>query len=170
MFWRLLTKIAVSGSGSISQRFGSADPDPYLNFMDSQVATLFYSILFLKGSLHWKLTCFRRGRGILRLVRQRQRIRLLILDSTIHENMQTSSKDNVTDRCDIAAVVSNLSLEDINTKRVFLIHCWCTTLIKKKRKFSSGNSDGSCCTVIDEEGLPYIWGNAQIFSHIWRGH
>jgi hypothetical protein len=31
---RSLTKIA--GSGSISQRYGSADPDPYQNFMDPQ--------------------------------------------------------------------------------------------------------------------------------------
>jgi hypothetical protein len=32
--WRSLTKIAGSGSGSISLRYGSADPDPYQNFMD----------------------------------------------------------------------------------------------------------------------------------------
>jgi len=33
-----MTKIAGSGSGSgpISQRHGSADPDPHLNVMDSQ--------------------------------------------------------------------------------------------------------------------------------------
>ena len=41
-FWRSLTKIAgsgsASGSGSISQRYGSADPhpDPYKNVMDPQ--------------------------------------------------------------------------------------------------------------------------------------
>jgi hypothetical protein len=36
--WRSLTKIAGSGSasGSISERYGSADPDPYQNFMDPQ--------------------------------------------------------------------------------------------------------------------------------------
>ncbi len=40
--WRSLTKIAGSGSasgssyGSISQRYGSADPDPCQNFMDPQ--------------------------------------------------------------------------------------------------------------------------------------
>ncbi len=36
--WRSLTKIAGaasgSGSGSISQRYGSADPDPYQNFIE----------------------------------------------------------------------------------------------------------------------------------------
>jgi hypothetical protein len=26
----------IAGSGSISQRYGSADPDPYQNFMDPQ--------------------------------------------------------------------------------------------------------------------------------------
>jgi hypothetical protein len=44
-------------------------------------------------------------------------------------------------------------------------------LIKKKIKFSSyilqGNSEWSSCKVIYEEGLPNIWGNAQIFPHIW---
>jgi hypothetical protein len=34
MSLRSLTKIA--GSGSISQRYGSADPDPYQNLMDPQ--------------------------------------------------------------------------------------------------------------------------------------
>ncbi len=36
--WRSLTKIAGSGSasGSISQGYGSADPDPYQNFLDPQ--------------------------------------------------------------------------------------------------------------------------------------
>jgi hypothetical protein len=29
-----MTKVAGSGSGSISQRHGSADPDPYQNVMD----------------------------------------------------------------------------------------------------------------------------------------
>jgi hypothetical protein len=29
-------KIAGSGSGSISQKYGSADPDQYHNFMDPQ--------------------------------------------------------------------------------------------------------------------------------------
>ncbi len=33
---RSLTKIAGSGSASLSQRYGSADPDPYQNFMDTQ--------------------------------------------------------------------------------------------------------------------------------------
>ena len=32
--WRSLTKI--TGSGTNSQRYGSADPDPYQNFMDAQ--------------------------------------------------------------------------------------------------------------------------------------
>jgi hypothetical protein len=31
-----MTKIAGSGSGSISQRHGSADPDPHQNVMDPQ--------------------------------------------------------------------------------------------------------------------------------------
>ncbi len=34
--WRSLPKTAGSGSGSISQRYGSADPDPHQNFMDPQ--------------------------------------------------------------------------------------------------------------------------------------
>ncbi len=34
--WRLVTKIAGSGSGSISQRHGSADLDPHKNVMDPQ--------------------------------------------------------------------------------------------------------------------------------------
>ncbi len=34
--WRSLPKIAGSGSGSVSQRYGSDDPDPYQNFTDSQ--------------------------------------------------------------------------------------------------------------------------------------
>jgi hypothetical protein len=46
------------------------------------------------------------------------------------------------------------------------------TLIKKKIKFSSfiRKFRIECsCKVIYEEGLPNIWGNAQIFSHIWGG-
>jgi hypothetical protein len=31
-----MTKIAGSGSGSISQRHGSADPDPHQNLMDPE--------------------------------------------------------------------------------------------------------------------------------------
>jgi hypothetical protein len=43
-----------------------------------------------------------------------------------------------------------------NIKKTFLIeYTW---------KFRWGD-----CKVIYEEGLPYIWGNAQIFSHIWGG-
>ncbi len=34
--WRPLTKIAVSGSGSVSQRYGSADLKPYKNVTDPQ--------------------------------------------------------------------------------------------------------------------------------------
>jgi hypothetical protein len=34
--WRLMTKILGSGSGSISQRHGSADPDPHQNVMDPE--------------------------------------------------------------------------------------------------------------------------------------
>ncbi len=34
--WGPMTKIAGSGSGSISQRHGSADPDPHQNVMDPQ--------------------------------------------------------------------------------------------------------------------------------------
>ncbi len=34
--WRSMTKIAGSGSGSISQRYGSADPDPHKNIMDPE--------------------------------------------------------------------------------------------------------------------------------------
>jgi hypothetical protein len=37
--WRLeghWRKYAGSGSGSLSERHGSADPDPYKNFMDPQ--------------------------------------------------------------------------------------------------------------------------------------
>ena len=45
------------------------------------------------------------------------------------------------------------------------------TLIKKRTKFSHiwGDSDGIGCKVIYEEGPPNIWGNAQIFNHIWGG-
>ncbi len=34
--WRSMTKIAGSGSGSISQRHGSEDPDPHQNVMDPE--------------------------------------------------------------------------------------------------------------------------------------
>ncbi len=34
--WKCMTKIAGSGSGSSSQRHGSADPDPHQNVMDPQ--------------------------------------------------------------------------------------------------------------------------------------
>ncbi len=34
------TKIARSGTGSVSQRYGSADPDPYQNFTDPQHSLL----------------------------------------------------------------------------------------------------------------------------------
>jgi hypothetical protein len=46
-YWRSLKKIA--GSGSISQRYGSADPDPdtYKNFMDPQHRTKCGSALYL---------------------------------------------------------------------------------------------------------------------------
>ncbi len=39
--WKLLTKIAGSGSeaGSIIQRYRSPDPDPYLNFIDPHCNT-----------------------------------------------------------------------------------------------------------------------------------
>ncbi len=51
--------------------------------------------------------------------------------------------------------------------------CNYCTLIKNKIKFTSyiRNSEWSSCKVIYEEGLPNIWGNAQIFKeavgHIW---
>jgi hypothetical protein len=46
-----------------------------------------------------------------------------------------------------------------------------STLTKKETKFSSYNSDGIGCKVIFKEGLPNMWGNAQIFSpySIWGG-
>ncbi len=39
--WRALTKIAgsASGSGSMSQMYGSPDPNPYQNFLDQQHCT-----------------------------------------------------------------------------------------------------------------------------------
>jgi hypothetical protein len=42
---------------------------------------------------------------------------------------------------------------------------------KERKKFPhiQGNSEWSSCKVIYEEGLPNIWGNAQIFLHIWGG-
>ncbi len=52
--WRSLTKMTGSGSASgsasrsISQRYGSADPDPYQNFMDLQL-TLLWGITFFRG-------------------------------------------------------------------------------------------------------------------------
>ncbi len=54
MFWRSLTKIA--GSWSISQRYGSADPDPCQNFMDPQ--HLFIVCCFWSVSLHGKFSRF----------------------------------------------------------------------------------------------------------------
>ncbi len=51
--------------------------------------------------------------------------------------------------------------------------CKLCTLIKTKIKFSYCNiqwsSEWSSCKVIYEEGLPNIWGNAQIFPHLWEG-
>jgi hypothetical protein len=43
-------------------------------------------------------------------------------------------------------------------------------IIKRKQNFPhiQGNSDGIRCKVIYEEGVPNIWGNAQIFSPFMR--
>jgi hypothetical protein len=53
--WRSTTKIAGSGSefgsGSISQRHGSADPDPHQNVMDPQHCFLLFEVLLLKDIL-----------------------------------------------------------------------------------------------------------------------
>ncbi len=40
---------------------------------------------------------------------------------------------------------------------------------KKKSSFphTQGNSEWGSCKVIYEEGVPNIWGNAQIFNHVW---
>ncbi len=56
--WRSMTKIAGSGSesGSISQRYGSPDPDPHQNDMDPQHCC---DLLFLSFILPW----FRLGEG-----------------------------------------------------------------------------------------------------------
>ncbi len=48
-------------------------------------------------------------------------------------------------------------------------HCFTDKKLNKIFLICKGNSDGSGCKVIYEEGLPNIWGKAQIFSHIWGG-
>ncbi len=64
--WRSLTKIVGSGSGCVSQRYGSADPDPYQNVTDPQHWVLFFILLCCKwgtinksnlGTFRWALTC-----------------------------------------------------------------------------------------------------------------
>ncbi len=46
----------------------------------------------------------------------------------------------------------------------------CITEKEKYTKMLQLNKrDFKTCKVIYEEGLPNIWGNAQIFSHIWGG-
>jgi hypothetical protein len=48
---RSVMKIAGSGSGSISQRLGSKDPDPYINVMDPQHCVNIHGFLFVTVSL-----------------------------------------------------------------------------------------------------------------------
>jgi hypothetical protein len=46
--WKVVTKMEGSGSGSISQRHGSADPDQHQNVMDPQHCSLPYRIEITK--------------------------------------------------------------------------------------------------------------------------
>ncbi len=58
--WRSLTKIAGSASGSVSQRYGSANPDPYQNVMGIRLTPSFSRILkakwsgFVLGKSYWQ--------------------------------------------------------------------------------------------------------------------
>jgi hypothetical protein len=43
--------VKLEGSGSISQRHGSADPDPHQNVMDPQHCFVYYFIVFNRKNL-----------------------------------------------------------------------------------------------------------------------
>jgi hypothetical protein len=80
--------------------------------------------------------------------------RFLLTGNTVNRNLQYMYPEN-TDKTIF--------------KNVFCSLIPYVTPIKKKKKFSSyiRKSDRIGCKVIYEEELPNIWGNAQIFNHIW---
>ncbi len=61
--WRWLAKIP--GSGSVSQRYGSADPDPYQNIMDPQhwserigLTSMMHGRMLVSENSYWKWPTF----------------------------------------------------------------------------------------------------------------
>ncbi len=70
----------------------------------------------------------------------------------------------------ISIILINYHTLRFTLRSLYIVQPTCTD--KKENKFSSytvkGNSDGIWCKVIYEEGLPNIWGNAQIFSPYMR--
>ncbi len=75
------------------------------------------------------------------------------------------------ERMDWIISVSSFKIRSSHLRNgiTIVIHMINFQIKKKIKPLISGNSDGIRCKVIYDDGLPNIWGKAQIFYHTWGG-